>query len=60
VQDTLRGPTLAALPFFDRSKVVARLDRLPATDGVSQTAYDPALMILLSACALQDGFALSA
>jgi hypothetical protein len=28
-------------------------------DGGSQTAYDPALMTLLSACALQDGFALS-
>jgi asparagine synthase (glutamine-hydrolysing) len=59
VQDTLRGPTLAALPFFDRSKVVALLDRLPAMDGGTRTAFDPVLMILLSACALHDGFALS-
>ena len=30
VQDTLRGPVLASLPFFDRAKVVALLDRCPA------------------------------
>ena len=51
MQDTLRGPTLAALPFFDRAKVVALLDALPALDEGSRTASDPALMILLSACA---------
>jgi asparagine synthase (glutamine-hydrolysing) len=58
-QDTLRGPTLAALPFFDRAKVVALLDALPTLDEGSRTAYDPALMILLSACALQIGYGLS-
>jgi asparagine synthase (glutamine-hydrolysing) len=58
-QDTLRGATLAALPFFDRAKVVALLDALPTLDEASRTAYDPALMILLSACALQMGYGLS-
>ena len=42
VQDTLRGPSLAALPFFDRAKVVALLDELPDLDEGSRTAYDPA------------------
>jgi hypothetical protein len=28
---TLRGPLLAALPFFDRDKVVALLDELPGS-----------------------------
>ena len=28
VQDTLRGPALASMPFFDRPAVVALLDRL--------------------------------
>jgi asparagine synthase (glutamine-hydrolysing) len=58
-QDTLRGPTLAALPFFDRAKVVALLDGLPDLDDGSRTAYDPALMILLSASALHAGYGLS-
>ena len=30
VQETLRGPALASLPFYDRAKVVALLDGLPA------------------------------
>jgi asparagine synthase (glutamine-hydrolysing) len=58
-QDTLRGATMAALPFFDRAKVVALLDDLHALDEASRTAYDPALMILLSACALHAGYGLS-
>ena len=32
VQDTLRGPALESLPFFDQRKVVALLDSLPAMD----------------------------
>ena len=57
LQDTLRGPALAAMPFFDRAKVVALLDRLPAMDAAARTAIDPALMILLSACMLQERYA---
>ena len=30
VQETLRGSALASLPFYDRAKVIALLDGLPA------------------------------
>jgi asparagine synthase (glutamine-hydrolysing) len=60
LQDTLRGPVLASLPFYDRTKVVDLLDRLPAMDAAARTAVDPALMVLLSACVLHDRFGLAA
>ena len=59
LQDTLRGPTLASLPFFDERKVVALLDRLPTLDDGARVAVDPALMILLSACVLHERFGLA-
>ena len=52
VQETLRGPVMASLPFYDRAKVVALLDDLPALDDAARTALDPVLTILLSACCL--------
>ena len=58
VQETLRGPALASLPFYDRAKVVALLDGLPALGDDARTAFDPVLMILLSACDLQQRFKL--
>jgi asparagine synthase (glutamine-hydrolysing) len=58
VQDTLRGSTLASLPFFDRKKVVDLLDRVDTMDEGSRVANDQILMILVSACVLQDRFAL--
>ena len=58
VQDTLRGPALAAVPFYDRAKVVALLDQLPALGEEARTVMDPVLMILLSACCLQERFGL--
>ena len=60
VQDTLRGPTLAAIPYFDPKKVVDLLDRLDSMDEGSQVANDQILMMLVSACVLQDRFHLSA
>jgi asparagine synthase (glutamine-hydrolysing) len=60
VQDTLRGTTLASLPFFDRKRVVDLLDRLGAMDEGSQVANDQILMILVSACVLQERFGLGA
>ena len=60
VQDTLRGTTLASLPFFDRKKVVDLLDRLGTMDEGSQVANDQVLMILVSACVLQERFGLGA
>jgi asparagine synthase (glutamine-hydrolysing) len=59
VQDTLRGPVFGSMPFFDQKKVVALLDNLNAMDEGSQVAIDPVLMILMSACVLQDGFHLA-
>jgi asparagine synthase (glutamine-hydrolysing) len=56
VQDNLRGPVLAALPFYDRAKVVSLLDSLPAKDEAARTAFDPVLMIILSACCLQQRY----
>jgi asparagine synthase (glutamine-hydrolysing) len=58
VQETLRGPALASLPFYDRAKVVALLDSLPELSEDARTAFDPVLMILLSACGLHERFKL--
>jgi asparagine synthase (glutamine-hydrolysing) len=58
LQDTLRGPVLASLGFYDRGAVVALLDRLPSMDAPARTAVDPALMMLLSACVLHERFRL--
>jgi asparagine synthase (glutamine-hydrolysing) len=60
VQDTLRGTTLASLPFFDQKKVVDLLDRIDTMDEGSRVANDQILMILVSACVLQDRFSLGA
>ncbi len=54
IQDTLRGPTLESLPFFDQSRVVALLDQLPKMDDGLRTAYDLPLMVLLSACVIHE------
>lgn len=60
MQDTLRGTTLASLPFFDQKSVVGLLDRLDTMDEGSRVANDQILMILVSACVLQERFGLSA
>lgn len=60
VNDTLRGPVFGSLPFFDQKKVVAVLDGLDAMDEGSRVAIDQVLMVLVSACVLQQGFHLSA
>jgi asparagine synthase (glutamine-hydrolysing) len=54
MQETLRGPAMACLPFYDRAKVVALLDDLPALRDDVRTTLDPVLMILLSACCLHQ------
>ncbi len=59
MQDTLRSPVLASMPFFDQRKVVSLLDSLGTVDEGSGMAKDQVLMILLSACVLQDRFRLS-
>jgi len=60
VNDTLRGPALKSMPFFDQKKVVGMLDRVDDMDEGSRVANDQVLMMLVSACALREGFHLSA
>jgi asparagine synthase (glutamine-hydrolysing) len=60
VQDTLRGPSLRSMPFFDQRKVVDLLDRLPQMDTGSRVANDQVLMLLVSMCVLNEGFRLAA
>jgi asparagine synthase (glutamine-hydrolysing) len=56
VQDTLRGNVLASIPYFDRAKVIDLLDRVPTMDEGARVAVDQALMLLVSACVLHEGF----
>jgi asparagine synthase (glutamine-hydrolysing) len=60
VQDTLRGPALASIPFFDQRKVINLLDRLETMDEGSRVANDQVLMHLTSACVLHERFRLAA
>ncbi len=60
VQDTLRGPVLASIPYFDQTKVVNLLDSLDTMDESARVANDQVLMILVSACVLHERFRLTA
>ena len=60
VQDTLRGPVLASIPFFDQKKVIGLLDSLDTMDEGSRVANDQILMILVSACVLHERLNLAA
>jgi asparagine synthase (glutamine-hydrolysing) len=60
VQDTLRGNVLAAIPYFDRRRVIDLLDRVETMDEGARVAFDQVLMLLVSACVLHEGFHLTA
>jgi asparagine synthase (glutamine-hydrolysing) len=60
VNDTLRGPVMASIPFFNQKKIVALLDSLATMDENARVAYDQVLMVLVSACVLQERFHLAA
>ena len=60
VNDTLRGPVLASIPFFDQKKVISLLDNLSTMDEGSRVANDQVLMLMVSACVLHQGFHLTA
>lgn len=60
VQDTLRGPVLSSIPYFDQKKVLGLLDTLQTMEEGSRVAYDQVLMILVSACVLHERFGLAA
>ena len=59
LQDTLRGPECASIPFYDQKKVTALLDSLPGMAPAECAAWDAPLMSILSACILQQRFGLS-
>jgi asparagine synthase (glutamine-hydrolysing) len=60
VQDTLRGSTLASLPFFDRDKVLARLDAVAALEPDREVRNRAAtvLTMVASACVLAERYRL--
>ncbi len=58
LQDTLRGPVLASLPFYDQKKIVDSLDALPGMPEGDRVGLDPVLMSVLSACVIQERFRL--
>jgi asparagine synthase (glutamine-hydrolysing) len=60
VNDTLRGPVLASIPYFDQKKVIGLLDSLSTMDESARVANDQVLMALVSACVLHEGFHLTA
>ena len=60
VQDTLRGPVLASIPYFNQKKVIGLLDSLNTMDESARVANDQVLMLLVSACVLQERFHLAA
>ena len=59
LQDTLRGPVLATMPFYDQKKVVDLLDTLPGMPEADRVGLDPVLTSILSACVIQQRFGLS-
>lgn len=59
IQDTLRDPVRGVLPFYDRAKVIALLDKLPEMDESARRSIDSVLMKMLSACVLQERFGLT-
>jgi asparagine synthase (glutamine-hydrolysing) len=57
--DVLCSKSCAALPFFDVSAIRCLLERLPSMPESEQIATDPVLMLVLTACLLQERFRLS-
>lgn len=58
VQDTLRGPSLSANPFFDRPAVLKLLDELKTGDAAGRHEWDAALLNILGSCILQNAYGL--
>jgi asparagine synthase (glutamine-hydrolysing) len=58
LNEILRGEALGQLPFFDRSKVVERLESVPSMDQGARALLDPVLMRIASLCVMQERFGL--
>jgi asparagine synthase (glutamine-hydrolysing) len=59
VQDTLRSAAFRSIPFFDIAAVEAVLDRLDRIPDAQRHNIDTALLMMVSACVLQDQYELS-
>ena len=60
MQDLLRGPVLRSLPFFDQPKIIRMLDAMPKMDQIVHITNEQILMMVLSACVLQNRYRISA
>lgn len=60
MQDTMRGEVMESLPFFDRSKIIHLLDKMPQMSEVQRISMDVLLMKILSACFIHERFELAA
>jgi asparagine synthase (glutamine-hydrolysing) len=58
VEDVMRSRTFAEVPFFAADSAIALLDRLPSLPERERIATDPVLMLMLTACLLQERFGL--
>ena len=55
-EDTLRGPTLASVPFFDRKAVIRFLDDEPNVPPEERAFYFPSWITMLSICVLHERY----
>lgn len=58
MQDTLRGPVLQSLPFFEPKSVIELLDRMPGFDDRKRSGASYLLTTILSACVLHERYRL--
>lgn len=59
VQDTLRGPLVAASPFFDPARIRMALDALPTLDRNARQVLHGPLMLAATLCLMQQRFGLA-
>jgi asparagine synthase (glutamine-hydrolysing) len=55
-EDTLRGSTLASVPFFDRKAVIRFLDDEPNVPPEQRAFYFPSWITMLSICVLHERY----
>lgn len=60
VQDTLRSSAFQTMPFFDAAAVRAVLDRMNEVPVAHRQNLDTAMLMMVSACVLQQTYGLSA
>jgi asparagine synthase (glutamine-hydrolysing) len=60
IRDNVQSQSFAGLPFYDRKKVTAMLDGLPALAERERVAMEPVLMMILTSHLLHQRFGLSA